>query len=249
MHTVKAVAGFAGISVRTLHHYDAIGLLRPESVSDGGYRLYNDRNLERLQEILFFRELGFSLNEIQHILESPVYDRKYALLSHRKLLGEKERRIGEMIRTIDRTIEALERGERMENDQMFAAFDEKQLEEYREEVRQKYGTKALEESDRRTAGYSKADWDTVKAEADSIWNDMAALMDRNPGDREVQATTDRFYRHLNQRFYTVTREIFSGLAEMYVTDQRFTAFYERIQPGLAVFVHDAIKIYCENLTE
>ena len=118
-YTVKAVADVAGVSIRTLHHYDEIGLLRPASVSHAGYRQYTDPDLERLQQILFFRELGFSLQEIRDIVESPTFDKKQALLTHKQLLLEKQRRLQALILSVDQSIESLERGTTMDKNAMF----------------------------------------------------------------------------------------------------------------------------------
>lgn len=254
-YTVKAVAEFAGVSVRTLHHYDTIGLLKPASLSPNGYRLYTDADLERLQQILFFRELGFNLAEIKNILDSPGYDRKEAMLSHRRLMEEKKRRLEEILRSLDRTINAIERGITMEKREMFEAFDETRINEYLRQIREKYGQKTAGDSRRGTTGhdeakwrnYTREEWDMLKDEGRAIWNDMAALMDREPGDTEVQAVVGRWCRHINDRFHPVSKEMLNGIADLWLGDSRFSGFHDRIKPGLADFTRDALKVYCERM--
>ncbi|UUZ92112.1 MerR family transcriptional regulator [Paenibacillus sp. P25] len=142
-YMVKEVAGLVGISVRTLHHYDQVGLLKPETVSPAGYRLYTDRDLERLQQILFYKEIGFSLQEIKEILDRPGFDRKQALRSHKEPLLQKKKRLEDIIQTVDKTIDSIEGGTQMEKNEMFEAFDMSAIEEhkakYAEEARQRYG--------------------------------------------------------------------------------------------------------------
>ena len=142
-YKVKEVANMVGISVRTLHHYDLIGLLKPKSISPAGYRLYSDHDLERLQQVLFFKELGFSLEQTKEIIISPDFDRKQALKTHKELLTAKRKRLDEIIRLVEHTIQSIEGDIEMDKREMFEAFDmteiEKHQEKYAEETRQKYG--------------------------------------------------------------------------------------------------------------
>ena len=151
-YKVKEVGDLAGISVRALHHYDRIGLLKPEAVAPSGYRLYSDRDLQRLQQILFFKEIGFNLDEIREILDRPDFDRSRALRAHKELLAEKKRRLEEIIRTVDKTLSAMEGGCPMEKKEMFEGFDlaeiEKHQAKYADEVRRTYGPKADRKSTR-----------------------------------------------------------------------------------------------------
>ena len=147
LHTVKDVARLSGVSVRTLHHYDQIGLLKPAGTSAAGYRLYTERELEQLQQILFFKELGFDLKEIKRVLSDPSFDRRRALVEHRKLLLERQGRIRRLIASVDRTLKAIQRGTTM-NATMFDGFDAAQ---YEDEARQRWGgSPQFEESVRRT---------------------------------------------------------------------------------------------------
>ncbi len=244
-HTVKAVSDLAGISIRTLHHYDEIGLLKVAQKSASGYRLYTEGDLERLQQILFFRELGFGLHEIKVIIDSPGFDRRQALLDHRQLLLERQEHIERLIRSIDRTLDAMERGMKMDEKEMFDGFDQSR---YEEEVRQRWGkTKAYEESVERTKQYTKADWDAIQKEISQIQQGLASLMDRSPSDPEAQEWIHRHHQQINDRFYTCPPEMYRGLGDMYVYDERFTANYEKIKPGLAQFIRAAMHAYCDKL--
>ncbi|HZD58920.1 MAG TPA: MerR family transcriptional regulator [Anaerolineae bacterium] len=250
VHTVKAVADFAGISIRTLHHYDDIGLLKPAGTSPSGYRLYSNSDLERLQEILFFKELGFGLQEIKDIMDSPSYDRKQALHSHKRILIEKKKRLEDLIGLVEKTLTTMERKIGMKNEEMFDGFDDAKIEEYKREARERWGhSEAFMESERRTAKYTKADWDEIKAESGDIITKLAALMDegKSPADDEVQEQIERWFKHINDRFYACTPEVFRGLGDMYVADKRFTEFYDKVRPGLAEFKRDAMHAYCDKL--
>lgn len=249
-YRIKKVAEIAGVSVRTLHYYDNIGLLKPAKTNEAGYRLYSTNDLARLQEILFFKELGFGLGEIKEILDKPGYDRREALLTHKQILREKNLRTVRLIRAVDKTLESMERGSIMSNEDMFGAFDEATIEEYKKEARERWGdTEAYKESERRTEKYSKADWERINAISGDIFQSIADLMEaeKEPSDSEVQAATKKWFEHINDSFYTCTPEIFKGLADGYVRDKRFTNNIDRLRPGLAVFLSRAMKIYADGL--
>lgn len=243
-YTVKAVADIAGISVRALHHYDAIGLLKPADLSAAGYRLYSRADLERLQQILLFRELGFALGDIREVIERPGFDRDQALRKHRQLLVERRDRLTALIESVDRTLTTMERGGTMDEKSMFDGFDQSR---YEEEARQRWGrTDAYKESTRRAKLYTKDDWTAIKAEWGAIESGLAALMDGSPADPAVQTLVERHRRLITDRFYDCTLEIYRGLAEMYVADDRFAAHYEAIRPGMAGFMRAAMLAYCDE---
>jgi len=252
-YKVKEVADLVGISVRTLHHYDEIGLLKPESISSAGYRLYTDSNLERLQQILFFKELDFNLQEIKKILDNPNFDREKALLLHKELLIKKKERLEQIIKSVDKTMESIRGGIDMNKKEMFESFDmteiEKHQEKYAEETKQKYGsTDAYKESQRRTSKYNKEDWASIMQKGSENYVRLAALMDsKTPSDPEVQEVIAACRQHITNSFYNCTPEIFRGLADLYVMDERFTANIDKTKPGLAKFLSEGIIIYCENL--
>lgn len=245
-HTIKAVAGMAGVTVRTLHHYDEIGLLRPAAVSAAGYRLYSDADLERLQHILFFRELGFSLDDIRAITSSPNFDPREALRSHRKLLVEKQKRIKRLVRSLDRTLDALERGTLMEKNEMFEGFDDTTMEQYREEASQRWGKETVDASYRRWNRLTKEQQQEMIAQG-KVWvRQLATLMDRDPGDLAVQAMIADHHRSINENFYDCSLEVYRGLGNLYVDDSRFTAYYDDVQPGLAAFMRSAMHVYVDR---
>jgi len=244
-NTVKAVADLAGVTVRTLHHYDEIGLLKPAEVTGAGYRIYSDEDLERLQQILFFRELGFSLHEIKEIMDSPGFDRRQALLDHRKLLEERQERLGRLIQSVDRTLDSMERGIEMDKKDMFDGFDQSK---YEEEARRRWGhTDAYKESMRRTKQYTEADWTAMKEEGRQIQEGVAALMDHGPTDAAVQEWIRRHHKLINDRFYPCSTQMYRGLGDLYVQDERFTATYESVKPGMASFMRSAMHAYCDTL--
>jgi len=251
-YKIKEVADMAGISVRMLHHYDKIGLLDPESVSDAGYRLYSDENLDRLQQILFFKELNFPLQEIKIILDSPNFNKKEALETHKQLLLEKKIRLEKIIQSVDKTISSMEGEFKMNKKEVLGAFDMTEIEEhqkkYSEEVKNKYGnTSAYKESNEKTSKYTKEDWNNIMKDWDIIYKKLANLMDKNPDDKEVQEYIHQFREHISKNFYDCTPEIFRGLGELYVNDERFTANIDKYKTGLSKFLREAINVYCDNI--
>ncbi len=251
-YKVKEVADLVGISVRTLHHYDQIDLLKPDFLSDAGYRLYSDNNLEKLQQILYFKELNFNLQEIKNILDNPEFDRKHALKSQKSLLFKKKKRLEKIIASIDKSLEAIESGVKMSKNDMFESFNMTNIEEhqkkYAEETKQKYGhTDAFSESHKRTSNYSKEDWASIMEKADDIYKSLAQLMDKEPSDLDVQEKIHAWREYINDNYYTCTPEIFEGLGNLYVEDERFTANIDKYHQGLAIFMKKAIDYYCNNL--
>ena len=210
-----------------------------------GYQIYTSVDLERLQQVLFFRELGFSLREIREIVDSPSFDRSQALRSHRRLLVEKRERLDRLIQSVERTLDTMERGETMKASEMFEGFDTKQLEEWREEARERWGSEKVDESWRRASKYTKEDWAAIQAEGQLILDGMAARMDRDPADPEVQQLVHLHYRQINERYYDCSLEVYRGLGDLYVNDPRFTANYDKVKPGLAAFTRLAMRAYCD----
>lgn len=253
-YKVKEVAEMVGVSVRTLHHYDQIGLLKPEFVSPTGYRLYTDHDLEKLQQVLFFKELGFSLQETGEIINNPNFDRQNALKTHKELLMKKRARLDEIIKLVEKTITSIGGGDTMSKKEMFQAFDmteiEKHQEKYAEEAKQKYGkSEAYKESQKKTAKYSKEDWATLMTRGNEIFQKVASHMDQSPAAPEVQEAIAEWRQHITDSFYNCTPEIFRGLGDLYVADERFTANIDKIKPGLSQFLKEAMHIYCDNLKE
>ena len=240
MRTVSEVAELAGVTVRTLHHYDEIGLLRPSGRSDANYRLYAHDDLERLQEILVWRQLGFGLQEIRELLDDPRHDRVSALRRQRALVERELERLGATAVALDAAITAAELGIEQQETTMFKDFDPAQ---YEDEARERWGdTNVYRESARRTATYGDAEWAQIQAEAEKVVVDFAALMKAGvPADGErARAVAERHRQHIARWFYPVSLPMHRNLAEMYVADPRFAAGYENVAPGLSTYVHDAV---------
>jgi DNA-binding transcriptional MerR regulator len=244
----------AGVTVRTLHYYDQIGLLppagrtEPESGRSAGYRLYGEAELLRLQQILFFRELDVPLAEVRQILDDPDFDEVAALEHHRGMLHGRMERLGRLLKTIDRTIDRLTEDDvTLTDEELYEGFSTEQIERYKREAREMYDPELVEESERRVKGMSREKWKAVQAEGQAVTTRIAALMDHDPSDAEVQEMVARHHAWI-ENFYACSAEIYRGLAQMYVEHPEFRAFYEKVQPGLAEYLSAAMLIYaCEEL--
>ncbi|WP_405759747.1 MerR family transcriptional regulator [Streptomyces sp. NBC_01420] len=243
-HSVGQVAGFAGVTVRTLHHYDTIGLLSPGGRSHAGHRRYDDADLDRLQQILFYRELGFPLDEIADLLDDPDADprehlrRQHALLSHR--IEELQR----MAAAVETAMEARRMGINLTPEEKFEVFGDKDPEQYAEEAERRWGgTGTYAESQRRAARYTKEDWQRIKAEVASWGERYDALMEAGEpaGGERATDLAEEHRLHICTWYYECTYEIHRGLGEMYVADPQFKAFYDAMRPGLAEHLRDAIE--------
>jgi MerR family transcriptional regulator, thiopeptide resistance regulator len=240
MKTVGEVAELAGVTVRTLHHYDELGLLSPRGRSEAGYRLYSYDDLARLREILIWRTLGFGLTEIASLLDDPGHDRLAALERQRELIEGEIERLGALAAAVETAISAHVNGTGLEETTMFDGFDPS---EYEEEARERWGhTEAYRESARRTARYGDAEWREIRAEAETITREMVALMRSGaPADGpEARALAERHRGHISRWFYPCSVQMHRGLGEMYAADERFARVYEREAPGLAAYFRDAI---------
>jgi DNA-binding transcriptional MerR regulator len=245
-YTVKQLARLAGVSVRTLHHYDQIGLLKPSSRTVAGYRLYQEDDLLRLQQILFFRELGLPLVEIPAILDQPDFDQVKALEEHRRALEQRAERLAHLLSTIDKTIRRLTEADmEMTDAELYEGFTPEQVERYQREARELYDPALVAESERRGRKMSKAQWQAVKQEGDEVTRKMASLMGRAPGEAGVQETVARHHAWI-EHFYTPTPEIYRGLGQLYTQNDEFRANYDRYRPGLADFMQAAMDYYCDH---
>ena len=254
-HTVSQLAKMAGVTVRTLHHYDHIGLLKPsgrtepESGRSAGYRIYGEAELLRLQQILFFRELDMPLAEVRQILDDPGFDQVTALEHHRAMLHRRIERLARLLKTIDRTIDRLSEDDMtLTDEELYEGFSTEQIERYKREAREMYDPEMVEESERRVKGMSRGEWKAVQAEDQAVTTGIAALMDLDPGDGEVQALVARHHAWI-ENFYPCSAEIYRGLAQMYVEHPEFRAFYEKVQPGLADYLSAAMLVYAGDVLE
>jgi MerR family transcriptional regulator, thiopeptide resistance regulator len=250
MRTVSEVAALAAVTVRTLHHYDEIGLVVPSGRTDAGYRLYDVHDLERLQLVLFHRELGFGLAEIKDLLDRSDFDRGEVLRSQRELLSARARRLERTIAAVDVAIAAHENGETMRDEALFEVFGEQQR-EIQAEVEERWGdTDPYRESRERTAQYTKQDWEEIKAESEAIMQRIAEVF-RSGAPADSAAAMDAVEAHrlqMSERFYECSHAMQVQLGESYVQDPRFTATYEALESGLTVWVRDAIRANAERAT-
>lgn len=238
---VGRVAEIAGVTVRTLHHYDDIGLLRPSGRTRGGYRRYDAGDLERLRLILVYRELGFTLEEIGTILADP--DPAVHLRRQHGLLVGRIEELREMVTAIEYLLEAETMSINLTPEEKFELFGDFDPDAHAEEARQRWGgTDPYRESARRTAGYTKDDWAAISAEAADLARRWVAAIDAGvPADsEEAMALAEEHRAQIIRHFYDCTYEIQVGLAEMFLADPRFRAHYDDQRPGLAQYVHDAI---------
>jgi DNA-binding transcriptional MerR regulator len=241
-YTVKQLADLAGVTARTLHYYDQIGLLHPASYGDNGYRYYGEDAVFRLQQILFFRELDFNLEEIKAFLDQPDFDLLVALQSHRQSLLQRVDRLQTLITTVDNTLQYL-RGEiKMSKKDLYKGFDEEKQQQYAAEAEQRWGPTAAH-SQKRWESYTPEQKNAILAENSEISQSIAAHMEKAPQSPEVQYWVGRWYKSINDHFYDCSLEVFAALGQMYVDDPRFTATYEDIRPGLAAFMQKAMAHY------
>ncbi|MBQ4645649.1 MAG: MerR family transcriptional regulator [Clostridia bacterium] len=236
---IKEFAEFTGVSVRTLHYYDEIGLLSPAYVDEHtGYRFYDDNSLMRMQEILFYRELDFSLKSISEILSSKNYDKTKALAEQKKLLILKKERLERLISAIDRAT----KGENVMN-----AFDNNEFEKYKQEAQEKWGnTDAYKEYADKTKNYSKSTWQNMTDGLNDIIAEFSVCMKNGnkPDSDEAQSLVKMLQNHITETCYTCTKEILAGLGQMYVYDERFKNNIDKNGDGTAEFISNAIASYC-----
>ncbi len=247
IYTVSRLARLAGISVRTLHHYDKIGLLKPARRARSGYRYYGKEELYRLQQILFFKELNFSLTKIQRILDDPDFDQLEALQYQRRQIAVQAERMDKLLRTIDKTITELKENRTMLTDEeLYEGFSKEQIEAWNKEVDQKYDPELVAESRTKVANMSKADIEAIKKEQEDQASELARLMENHAHDSdEVQAVIRRHHQ-TNEKFYKTSAEVYKGLGDMYVSDPRFTEFYDKHRSGLAKFLRDAMHYFADH---
>jgi DNA-binding transcriptional MerR regulator len=245
-YTVHQLAKLAGVSPRTLHYYDQLGLLKPARQQKNGYRLYGQAELLHLQQILFFRELEFPLEDIKRFLQAPDFDRRAALNDQRRLLELKKKRLNNLIKTIDDTLNNHEKIKTMTDQDLYSSFSKEEEERYAAEAKERWGhTEAYRQSQERVAQLGKDGMARVQAEAEQLMAEIAANTQAGPSSEVVQRLIDRHYNHL-RNFYEPSLEMYRGLGQMYVSDPRFTAYYEKYQPGLAAFMCQAIEYYCDS---
>lgn len=245
-YTVDALAKLSGVSARTIRYYDQIGLLPPARVSSSGYRIYGLDQVDRLQQILLYREMGLELNAIGHVLADPGFDVATALREHLRGLKEKRGYIDRLIETVERTIESREEGKVMSDKEKFEGFKKSQIEEnerkYGEEIRAKYGEKTVEESNRKYMNMSQAQYDQMNRESGELAARLKEAVEAGI-DPASAAGREIFELHkawLSHTWTSYSAEAHKGVAQMYIDDERFTAYYDKETPGCAKFLRDAV---------
>jgi DNA-binding transcriptional MerR regulator len=242
-YSVGQVADVAGVTVRTLHHYDDIGLLVPSERSHAGHRRYSDADLDRLQQVLFYRELGFPLDEVAALLDDPDADPRAHLRRQHELLTARIEKLRKMAAAVEHAMEARKMGINLTPEERFEVFGDKDPEQYAEEAEQRWGgTEAYAESQRRAAGYTKDDWKRMQAEVADWSERYDALMAAGepPTGEAAMDMAEEHRQHICGWFYECSYELHQCLGEMYVADERFKAFYDSMRPGLAEHLKEAI---------
>jgi MerR family transcriptional regulator, thiopeptide resistance regulator len=243
--TVKQLSKLAGVTPRTLHHYDEIGLLKPSRVGENGYRYYGEESLLRLQQILFYRELGIPLEDIKKIIGRRDFDVLGALGSHKDALKKQVTRLNRLIQTVDNTINHLKGNTIMSEKSYFEGFSEEEQEKYAQEAEELYDAESVRESNRKWKGYSAAKKEAIMAEGKAVYTDMIAAMPKGAASADVQAIVERWRRHL-EYFWTPNLDQLIGLANGYNDDPRFKANFDQMHPRLAEFMRAAVSVYVSN---
>jgi MerR family transcriptional regulator, thiopeptide resistance regulator len=244
-YTVKKLAGLAGISRRTLHYYDEIGLLKPEFRSSNGYRQYGEDAAARLQQIMFFRELDFSLEEIKKIMSRPDFDVIEALQSHKTLLTKRAERTNELLATVDKTINKLKGETDMSIKEYYQGFSDAQIEKYRQEVRERWGEDTLKASEARIMKMGKEKFAAVQGEGDVIFKAISDNMEKGHKSAEVQEQVVKWRQWL-ENFHHYSDEALLGLGQTYSQHPDFVKFFQKYDKDLPEFLTKAIEYYCKN---
>lgn len=241
---INEVAKLTGITVRTLHYYDEIGLLHPSEITEAGYRIYNDDALANLQQLLFFRELDFPLADIKEIMTSPHYDKVESLTKHKELLLQRRNHLNGLIALVENTIKG-------EKTMSFKEFDMTEIEvnrkKYIREVKERWGnTDAYKESENKTKDYNAQKWEFLNDEGARILKSFGESRQISPDSNEAQQLVAQWQEYISTNFYKCSKEILSGLGLMYIGDERFTKNIDKNGKGTAEFMAKAIEIYCSK---
>ena len=247
-YTIKDVCRITGQSARTIRFYDKIGLLTPEKVRSNGYRIYTDRQLDILQQILFYRELDFELEQIKSIIYDDDFDFATALEGHISALRDSQKRLAGIIDTAEKTLNNIKGGITMANKDKFDAFKrnlvEQNKEKYGKEIVEKYGQEAVDKTHDIILAMTEKEYNDVEALGEDINKALAIAFEKgDPASNEAQAVCQLHKKWLTFYWGKYSPEMHAGVAEMYVCDERFKAYYDKIAPGCAEFLRDAIKIF------
>lgn len=247
-YTIQKLGNLAGVSTRTLRYYDEIGLLKPARTSSSGYRIYGQREVDLLQQILFYRELGLSLEDIRSIVTDPGFDGARALREHRNQLLDKRKQLDALIANVEKTMASQEGRITMSDREKFEGFKRQLIDEneqkYGQEIREKYGEATVEKSNRKLMNMTEEEYEKVTQLANEVNATLAeAFKTGDPAGELAQKAADLHKQWLTFYWSEYSKEAHAGLAQMYVDDERFTAYYDKDQPGTAEFLRDAVHIY------
>jgi len=247
-YTIQKLGNLAGVSTRTLRYYDEIGILKPARKNSAGYRIYGWQEVDKLQQILFYRELGLDLDSIKQLVNDPAFDGAAALKNHRQQLLEKRRQLDLLITNVEKTISAAEGEIQMADKEKFEGFKQKLVDDneqqYGEEVRAKYGDDVVDRSNAKMLNMSEAQYEEFMSIERTLMGKLAeACETEDPASSIAQQAADLHRQWLSFTWPMYSKEAHAGLAEMYVADERFAAYYNKVHPKAAEFLRDAILIY------
>lgn len=247
-YTVKKLGMLAGVSTRTLRYYDEIGLLNPARTNSSGYRIYGQSEVDKLQQILFYRELGIELDRIKDLLSDPTFDAIHALREHRTKLLDKREQLDLLIANVDKTIGVKEGRLIMSDQEKFAGFKQNLIEEnerkYGKEIRENYGNETINQSNVKLQNMTQEDYEKVTRLAEQVHETLAeAFKGGDPSSEVAQKAADLHKQWLTYYWSEYSKEAHAGVAQMYVDDERFKAYYDKDQDGMAEFLRDAIHVY------
>lgn len=253
-YTVQGLANMAGVSTHTLRYYDEIGLLKPARVNESGYRIYGRKEVDRLQQILFYKELGIGLGEIKAIMDSPEFDRLKALRQHHESLLAEKSRIERLIANVEKSIASAKGWIEMTDREKFEGFKQKLLEDnekkFGKEARERYGDEAVDRSNEAFRNMTKEQYDRMVDLDKQVKETLAeAFIQGDPAGELAQRAAQLHREWLTMCWGGYDSEAHAGLAQMYVEDERFRAYYDQGQPGVTEFLRDAIQIYVANKKE
>ncbi len=245
---MQKLSRLAGVSARTLRYYDEIGLLKPARINSSGYRIYGRKEVDTLQQILFYREFGIPLDEIKKILDAPDYNKAKALKEHREKLISKRQQLDLLIKNVEKTIAETEGRLTMTDKEKFEGFKKQLIQEneekYGKEIREKYGEEAVKRSNEKFMNMTKDQYEQFCKLGEELMETLKrAFATGDPAGEEAQKAADLHRRWLTFTWPSYSEEAHAGLAQMYVDDERFTQYYDKDQPGLAKFLRDAVFIY------
>ncbi|MDO5425991.1 MAG: MerR family transcriptional regulator [Eubacteriales bacterium] len=250
-YTVKQLARLSGVTTRTLRYYDEIGLLKPERTAENGYRIYGQAQVDLLQQILFYRELGMSLGDIREILDSGDFDRERALESHLEALLQKKEQVEMLIENVSKTLSAMKGEVQMNDEEKFRGFQKERIAEnekaYGAEIREKYGAQAIDAANERMTGMTKEQWEKQERLAKEILETLEKAMETKNPAGELAQKAYGLHKEWLCMFWPdgmYSKEAHRGMGEMYVADERFRAYYESAGEGAADFLKEALEVYC-----